>query len=186
VLYEMLTGQRAFGGEDITDTIVAVVSREPHWTALPPSTPAAVMTLLARCLEKNAIRRLPHIGVARLELEDPSRDSGVTAGSHGAVPARSRWVPHIVAIVVALAVVIGGAAGAAVASRWTAGSTALRPATTEFLVPPQEGGELGPVAVSPDGRMLVFASQGALWLRTMSDARSRRIEGSAGGAPQIL
>ena len=53
VLYEMLSGQRAFVGEDTTDTIVAVVSKEPDWAALPANTPALIRKLLRRCLEKD-------------------------------------------------------------------------------------------------------------------------------------
>src|SRR6187399_3340105 len=52
VLFEMLTGKRAFRGEDVTDTLAAVLQREPDWSALPASTPAAVRVLLRRCLEK--------------------------------------------------------------------------------------------------------------------------------------
>ena len=47
VLYEMLTGRRAFAGEDITDTIVSVISKEPDWSALPASTSASVRVAVA-------------------------------------------------------------------------------------------------------------------------------------------
>ena len=70
VLYEMLTGRRTFEGEDVTDTIAAVVTKEPDWSCLPAATPPSVERLLRRCLEKQVSRRLPHIGVARLELSD--------------------------------------------------------------------------------------------------------------------
>ena len=54
VLYEMLTGRRAFRGETFSDTIAAILEREPDWTALPPATPpAALRLLLRRCLEKD-------------------------------------------------------------------------------------------------------------------------------------
>jgi hypothetical protein len=68
VLYEMLTGQRAFTGETVTDTLVAVVEHEPDWTALPSSTPAAMQRLLRRCLEKDPNRRPRDSGEARLDL----------------------------------------------------------------------------------------------------------------------
>src|SRR5262245_23898024 len=57
VLFEMLTGRRAFEGEDVTDTIAAVVSKEPDWSRLPASTPASVQLLLRRCLAKNPKQR---------------------------------------------------------------------------------------------------------------------------------
>ena len=70
VLYEMLSGKRAFEGESITDVLAAVVRSEPDWNYLPPTTPAPVRRLLKRCLEKDRKRRLPDIGVARLEIDD--------------------------------------------------------------------------------------------------------------------
>jgi Tol biopolymer transport system component len=70
VLYEMLTRQRAFGGESPTDVLAAVVATEPDWTRLPAETPAAIRTLLRRCLEKNRARRLDSAMAARLEIDD--------------------------------------------------------------------------------------------------------------------
>ena len=70
VLYEMLTRQRAFGGDTPTDVLAAVVTTEPDWTRLPAETPAAIRTLLRRCLEKNRARRLDSAVAARLEIDD--------------------------------------------------------------------------------------------------------------------
>ena len=69
VLFEMLGGRRAFAGETSSDTIAAVLGREPDWNALPGATPAGVLALLRRCLEKDPSRRLRDIGDARIELE---------------------------------------------------------------------------------------------------------------------
>ena len=60
VLYEMLTGRRAFDGDTVTDTLVRVLEREPDWTALPPAIPEPVRRLLRRCLEKDPGRRSGH------------------------------------------------------------------------------------------------------------------------------
>ena len=54
VLYEMLTGRAAFAGDTVTDILAAVVTREPDWTALPPTTPASIRRLLARCLDEGS------------------------------------------------------------------------------------------------------------------------------------
>jgi serine/threonine protein kinase len=70
VLFNMLTGRRPFGGETLTDTIAAVLTKEPDWTALPSTVPSNVTRLLQRCLEKDLRRRLRDIGDARLEIED--------------------------------------------------------------------------------------------------------------------
>jgi eukaryotic-like serine/threonine-protein kinase len=69
VLYEMLTGRLAFPGETLSDTIVAILDRDPDWSALPTGVPAIVTRLLRRCLEKDARKRLRDIGDARLDLE---------------------------------------------------------------------------------------------------------------------
>ena len=78
VLYEMLTGRIAFPGETLSDTIVAVVERTPEWSVVPSDTPAVILKLLRRCLEKEERRRLRDIGDARHDLEEacnqPERD----------------------------------------------------------------------------------------------------------------
>ncbi len=76
VLFEMLTGQQAFAGDTASDTIAAVIERQPDWSRLPPQTPASIRRLLERCLQKDAKQRLRDIGDARLEIEaalDPAR-----------------------------------------------------------------------------------------------------------------
>jgi eukaryotic-like serine/threonine-protein kinase len=70
VLYEMLTRRIAFPGETLSDTIVAILDRSPDWSALPAGTPATVLRLLRRCLEKDARKRQRDMGDARLDLED--------------------------------------------------------------------------------------------------------------------
>jgi len=70
VVFEMLTGQRPFDGETVSDTLAAVLARDADWSALPASTPAKVRELLQRCLEKDPKRRMRDIGDARIELEE--------------------------------------------------------------------------------------------------------------------
>ena len=70
VLYEMLTGARAFAGDDVSDTLAAVLRAEPDWRTLPPETPASIRRLLRRCLEKDRKRRLSDAAGARLEIDD--------------------------------------------------------------------------------------------------------------------
>ena len=70
LLYELLTTKLAFRGETITDTLAAILEREPDWQALPPSTPAQVRDLLRRCLQKDSQRRLRDLGDARIEIEE--------------------------------------------------------------------------------------------------------------------
>ena len=69
VLFEMLTGARAFPGEDLTDTLAAVVRAEPDWTLLPPGLPPTLVVYLKRCLQKDPKQRIPDMAAMRLALE---------------------------------------------------------------------------------------------------------------------
>ncbi len=71
VLYEMLTGRRAFDGETVTDVLAALVKSDPDWTALPPGTPRPIRTMLRRALAKDPKQRLRDIADARLDLAEP-------------------------------------------------------------------------------------------------------------------
>ena len=70
VFYEMLTARRAFDGEDVTDTIAAIVRGEPDWNALPGDTPPHIRLLLKRCLEKDRRARIADISVARFLIDE--------------------------------------------------------------------------------------------------------------------
>jgi len=76
VLYEMLSGQRAFKGEDVSDTLASVLRQDVDWIALPDTTPAALRRLIARCLDRDPKRRLRDIGEARIVLDDPASQEG--------------------------------------------------------------------------------------------------------------
>jgi len=70
VLYEMLAGKRAFEGEDVTDTLAAVLRAEPEWSALPANTPVLVRTLLTRCLQRNQRERIGDIAAALFAIDE--------------------------------------------------------------------------------------------------------------------
>ena len=81
VLYEMLTGSAAFDGEDVTDIIAAVVSKEPDWSQLATvATPPAIERLIRRCLVRDKRNRLPDIAAARLEIDDVIVGAPAVAG----------------------------------------------------------------------------------------------------------
>ena len=93
VLYEMLTGHRAFPGESVTDTLSAVISKDPAWEALPQTTPAAVRRLLRRCLMKDRKQRLASASDARLEIEDAlSPTASIATETQRHAPRRSALV----------------------------------------------------------------------------------------------
>ncbi len=116
VLFEMLTGRRAYEGEDVSDTLAAVLRGEPRWDALPPETSARVRTLLHRCIERDLKKRLPHIGVARLELAAGAADDtpAFAVTRHGP-QARASWRTHAAWAAVAAAAL---ASGVALSTRW--------------------------------------------------------------------
>ena len=87
VLYEALTGRRAFPGSTVSDTIAAILERGPDWSALPAATSPNVRRLLRRCLEKKANRRLRDVGDAAIEIEDLLRDPTDGAASIAAASA---------------------------------------------------------------------------------------------------
>jgi serine/threonine protein kinase len=70
VLFEMISGRRAFDGDDVTETLAAVVKSEPPWATLPPATPPSVRRLLERCLRKDPARRLRDIADAKLDIDE--------------------------------------------------------------------------------------------------------------------
>jgi serine/threonine protein kinase len=88
VVFEMLTGTRAFQGTGMSDTIAAVLRSEPDWMRLGPRAPERIRTLLERCLEKDPSRRLRDIGDARLELDTP--DDAAARDSAGATTDRRK------------------------------------------------------------------------------------------------
>ena len=188
VLLEMLTGRKAFGGDTVTDMIAAVVAREPEWERLPPETPKAVNRLLRRCLEKDQEQRLRDIGDARLEIgELLAHPEGLQAEPEAvAAPGKTSLVWKVaVAVLAVLAMGLGLAL-------WRAGTDQPQRITRAFIPAPAVGDfDLGtdypaPVAVSPNGRSLVFGVQedgGAkrLWVRDLDDLEARPLAGTEGG-----
>jgi serine/threonine protein kinase/Tol biopolymer transport system component len=93
VLYEMLTARPPFLGDTTADTIVAVLEREPDWSAVPAETPDRLRTLMRRCMEKDPARRLSDFGEARLELEQlPAAGSSTPPWWRWRVPRAPRSV----------------------------------------------------------------------------------------------
>jgi eukaryotic-like serine/threonine-protein kinase len=106
VLYEMLTGQRAFAGESTSDTLAAVLKLEPDWGALPKKTPPATRRLIQRCLTKDRRQRLQAIGEARIVIEECL--CGVPPEMAESAPARRSLVLGIGAAVLAIALAVTG------------------------------------------------------------------------------
>jgi len=99
VLFEMLSAKRAFKGDDVTDIITSVMRDTPAWSALPTRTPAAIRTLLRRCLEKDPSNRTPHMAIARMEIGDAMASTGELVR----LPAPARGVSYAAAAGLAIA-----------------------------------------------------------------------------------
>ncbi|MFZ3381812.1 MAG: protein kinase [Candidatus Acidiferrales bacterium] len=116
VLYEMLSGQRSFGGESTSDVLAAVLTKEPDWTSLPKTTPPAMQKLLRRCLVSEPKQRLRDIGDARIAIEDVQSGGGDAGPSVGAAQAdagkkqslvkRWRWAAPLTLAILILAAVL--------------------------------------------------------------------------------
>ena len=184
VLYEMLTGRRAFAGEDVTDTIAAIVRGEPEWSALPADTPPQIRLLLRRSLEKDRKARIPDIGVARFLLNETFPAPSVAAP---AAP-RSRRATVMAAIV-------GLAIGAIViAMMWLIWSPQPQPATpVRFVFTPPAAqpiviqGTDRDLAITPDGSFIVYRSgasaqlQLSLSIRGVNELEPRLLPGTNNG-----
>jgi serine/threonine protein kinase/TolB-like protein/Flp pilus assembly protein TadD len=116
VLYELLTRKRPFDGETVSDTIAAVLEREPDWQALPPATPEKIRDLVRRCLQKDPQRRLRDLGDARIEIVEARTVPTPAERASAATTARATHPTSIwrraalpVLALVAVALLAGGA-----------------------------------------------------------------------------
>ena len=194
VLFEMLTGKQTFeSGETISDAVAHILTREPDWNALPADTPSYVRTLLRRCLQKDPQKRLPHIGLVRLELEEgPSRLDEGEAGPEGAArrePPKKRLAITIGALVLAVA--------AGVAATWALMRTT--PATPEqirFSIVPAAAqpfnvnGFFRNVTISPDGSHVVYVASGTgtsqLMVRALDQLEAVPLRGVTGATSPFM
>lgn len=176
VLYEMLTARPAFGGDDVTDIVAAVVKQEPDWTALP----ARMRPLVERCLQKDPRRRLRDIGDALFLLDETS----ATTPSPRSRSARVAWAIASATTVVALGLV------AVIAVVWSRPASGGR--TIRLALPLPDGWTLeraanAPLAVSHDGRYvaLVGRSPGrnsSIFVRDLENGNIQQLSGTAGAS----
>ncbi len=186
IFFESLAGSRAFEGENVTETLAAILKGEPEWKALPHGLPWRLVDLVKRCLVKNRDSRLHDIADARIELEESLR--GATEGnapsreSSGPRPVWRRLIPWAVAGTIAII---------AATALWQqrAVSPARQP-SSRFVVslPPDQRWSVGltapQVALSHDGSKLVYGamagSRRCLYLRRIDEYEAHPIPGTEG------
>jgi eukaryotic-like serine/threonine-protein kinase len=189
VLYEMLTGDRAFAGADANETRTRVLQEEPDLSRVAPDVPDAVRRLLSLCLEKDRAKRLAHVAIARFQIETllagldrPATDAPGPAGTR-----------RFGTAALAAASMAGAFAGFAVA--WL-GMPRLEPvpaALHHLLLDVSPADEIGgtagrpprtAIALSPDGLSLVFsaieADRRALYVRRLDRPGAERVAGTDG------
>jgi len=180
VLFEMLTGERAFAGETVPETLARVLEREPRWQALAADTPQALVGLLRRCLARDSGRRLHDIADARIEIEEirVGLSEGAAAGRQSS--RRRRRIP-------VTAVGLAGALLGALAVWFLVRPPPTEPApVTRFTISLPEGHLLGkpdhPLAISPDGTTLAYVvevdGQRQLYVHDLSELQGRPLAGT--------
>ena len=184
LLYEMLARKRAFGTDNLSDTIAAIIEREPDWSALPKTTTPAVRRLLERCLQKDLKRRLRDIGDARAELDETH--AGDTAALTQSPAARSRSTLWLAAAALVI--------GAAISGAWFALRTpapALAPVRLSVVAPTGTAFTMRDItehpqfALSPQGDRLalVAAAPGErqkIWIRSFETGVAQPLGGTDG------
>jgi len=177
VLYEMLTGTRAYTGETAADTMASVLKEELDWSRLPADTPPHIRRLLKRCLEKDPRRRLRDIGEARIALEYDGTETGTPAILVAPLPsAIKRRLPWAVA---------AGLLICATGLAWLDFRQSPQPdRVLRYTIEAPEKSSVHSFAVSPDGRLLAIAgalqSGSRLWIRPLDTLLAQALPGTEG------
>ena len=178
VLYEMLSGKRAFEGDDVSITLASVLKDDVDWNALPADLPAPVIRVLRRCLDKDPKHRLSAIGDARLELEaalQPAPEE--VSRAHSARPLRARRAAGYAAAL------LTGAALGALALGLNRSSTLSAPHVEFSITQPLQTQPLQ-LALSPDGKTLAFFARETpdgppkIWVRSLDSPVTRVLPGT--------
>ena len=192
VLFEMLTGQRLFEGETVSDTLAGVLRADVPWEQLPKDTPPAIRRLLERCLERNPARRLQAIGEARIALEDLKAGRSDESVPPASTRSGSRFGRERLVWMVVVAVLLAGVA--ALTLRHAA--TPEQPLIQSILLPPSgwDFAPASPFALSPDGSQVAYVASArpdnetakvgsrSIWIRDLAATEPRNLVGVDGDA----
>jgi len=176
VLYECLTGKRAFRGEDVSETLASILKTEPDWSALPRPLPPGVRALLERCLRKDSRERLRDAGDLRLLLNE------ARAPEAPRKPASNAQQSLVFQIAITLLASVVGVYATRLLDREKPDAAALTIAAPSGITFERTPTSIVP---SPDGKQLVFvatdtAGTPRLWVRSLSRDNSRPLVGTDG------
>jgi eukaryotic-like serine/threonine-protein kinase len=190
VLYEMVTGQRAFRGQEVSDTLAAILKEQPDWTVLPAALPGSVRVTLARCLAKDAGKRWHHIADVRIEIESSLNESPSEAVSFA--DARTLRLARRRTIAIGMAVA-GSAIVASIATWWLGrGEGSSSPLIARATISLPEDARFSPtgawtaanLAISRDGRNVVYTGLAGdtrqLYVRRLDRPEVVKIAGTTG------
>ena len=188
VLFDMLTGRSAFGASTGSDTIAAVLTRDPDWSRLPRDLPAPIRCLLRRMLVKDPHRRLHDIGDARIELEDAiaagADPSAPISGEHRPVPMPRRRVVQLAGGILAVAVLAGAAGWMLKPSARATDSAPVQFALPLPVAESLDGLDFPAIAMSPLGTHVAYVSarggQQRLFVRPLSALDAYPVAGTEG------
>jgi eukaryotic-like serine/threonine-protein kinase len=190
VLFEMVAGRPAFDGETISETMAHVITKEPDWSALPPTTPRALEGLLRRCLVKDPRNRLQAIGEARIVLSTLAAGSADSLADTAQAPSvesadrhRDRGIAWLA--LASIAVLSLGAAGWFAWRATTAQPPAAGVRPVHFSVSQPGLTTTDDVAISSDGTAIAFRGLDPagprIWIRSLESATATPLPGSEGG-----
>jgi len=169
VLYEMLTGKRAFQGDDVSDTLARVLMKEPEWDALPPTTPPPIHKLLRRCLARDRQRRLSDAATVRLEIEDAQTTPAAEVIRAFPAPQASMGRGALVPVLTLLVGPVVAGLAVWLATRPAPARVARLTITPPVTAPLTLDGITRDVAIAPDGTRLVYlgTNRGQLFVRAL-------------------
>jgi serine/threonine-protein kinase len=186
VLYEMLTGRRAFDGDSVSEVLASVLKSEPDWSLLPSRLHPRLTELLRRCLAKNPKDRWHAAADVRVELDSITRDPrGLLVDDHRDAAVRPIWARALVAV----ALISAGAIAAGVVA-WRMWPAAPRQVTRFSIALPEDQrfttvGRL-PLAMSADGSQIAYVANRQLYLRSLSDTEPRAVRGTQSTSAILL
>jgi serine/threonine protein kinase len=188
ILYEMLTGRRAFRGESAVDTLSAILKEDPpDLSETNKNISPALERLVLHCLEKNPAARFHSASDLAFALEALSGSSASTQSEATAldlVPARSRWRVRLPWLVAAAGALLAAVAFALPYLRRAPAAEATE--ATRFIIPMAEKTLMsGPPVISPDGRRVIYRlntedGKELLWVRPLGSLDARPLAGTDG------